>query len=387
MNKNECLKKFTERFGAAPGARAFFAPGRVNLIGEHIDYNGGHALPCALSMGTFAVARKRADRVMCFYSENFPGTGFCRIALDEIAPKTDNRWTAYPCGVIWAMGQEGKAPDCGLDIWIYGNIPNGSGLSSSASLEVLMGTVLNEMFAFGYSNAELAKIGQTAENAYVGMNCGILDQFAIAMGKKDCAAFLDTATLSYEYAPLELGDVDILIMNTCKKRGLKDSKYNERVEECGKALAVLRRHFDLPNLCAATPEQVEQCKEELGDVLYRRAKHVSTEDLRTGDAMRLLRAGELGEFGKRMNESHLSLERDYEVSGIELDSLVHAAWDCDGVIGARMTGAGFGGCAVALVRHDAVKEATEKIGRIYTEKTGLTAEFYIAAPGDGPKEL
>ena len=387
MNQAQCLSGFAKSFGDANGVQVFFAPGRVNLIGEHTDYNGGHVFPCALSMGTYVAIRKRADRKLRFFSENFTESGIYELSLDSLAPRSNRTWTAYPCGVIWAMAQEGKEIPFGFDMWVYGNIPNGSGLSSSASLEVVTGYALGKIFDIPMSNDHIAILGQKAENGYVGMNCGIMDQFAVAMGKEGCAIYLNTATLEYQYAPLSLDGCDILIMDTRKKRGLKDSKYNDRVKECAQALEILRQHGEAPTLCEATEETLEAAKADMPEVIYRRARHAITEDVRTQRAVKALENNDLKEFGLLMNASHESLEKDYEVTGKELDSLVHHAWECDGVIGARMTGAGFGGCAVALVSSDCTEAVKKHVAEIYNKETGLTAAFYIASVGNGPMEV
>jgi galactokinase len=285
------------------------------------------------------------------------------------------------------MAQEGNMISDGFDMWVYGNIPNGSGLSSSASLEVVTGYALGKMFDIPMTNDHIALIGQKAENGYVGMNCGIMDQFAVAMGKKGCAIYLNTATLDYQYAPLSLDGLDILIMDTRKKRGLKDSKYNDRVKECTTALEVLRRYGNAPTLCEADEELLEKAKADMSEDIYRRARHAITEDIRTQRAVDALEENDIVQFGQLMNASHVSLETDYEVTGKELDSLVHNAWECDGVIGARMTGAGFGGCAVALVRSECTEAIKAHVAENYERETGLSAAFYIASVGDGPSEV
>ncbi len=387
MNYVTCLDGFAKSFGDAKNVRVFFAPGRVNLIGEHTDYNGGHVFPCALSMGTYVAIRKRDDRKLRFFSENFSESGIYEFSLDTLAPHSNRTWTAYPCGVIWAMEQEGMIIPSGFDMWVYGNIPNGSGLSSSASLEVVTGYALGQLFDISMSNDHIALLGQKAENGYVGMNCGIMDQFAVAMGKEGCAIYLNTGTLEYQYAPISLEGCDILIMDTRKKRGLKDSKYNDRVKECTTALEILRRYGDVASLCDAEEELLERAKADMPEVIYRRARHAITEDRRTQRAVEALERNDIAGFGKLMNASHTSLEEDYEVTGKELDSLVHNAWNCEGVIGARMTGAGFGGCAVALVRSECTEAVKAHVGDIYHKETGLTAAFYIASVGSGPMEV
>ena len=386
--KQELLKKFEEVFGDSKGAGVYFAPGRVNLIGEHTDYNGGHVFPCALTIGTYAVARLRDDDKLCLFSMNFEEDGVGESRLADIETKKDGDWRNYPKGIVWAFGKKGYKVDKGLDILYFGNIPNGSGLSSSASIEVLTGFILKELFGFDVTNRDLALIGQFSENQYNGVNCGIMDQFAIAMGKKDCAIFLDTADLSYEYAPIVLKGAKIVILNTNKKRGLGDSKYNERRSECEAALAALQTKLSIKSLGELTEEEFEANKELIGDpVKIKRAKHAVYENQRTIKAVKALKDNDLELFGKLMIASHDSLRDDYEVTGIELDTLVAEALKQQGVIGARMTGAGFGGCAVSIVKEEAVPAFIENVGKAYKEKIGYAADFYVVEIGDGPSVL
>lgn len=386
--KQELLKKFEEVFGDSKGAGVYFAPGRVNLIGEHTDYNGGHVFPCALTIGTYAVARLRDDDKLCLFSMNFEEDGVGESRLADIETKKDGDWRNYPKGIVWAFGKKGYKVDKGLDILYFGNIPNGSGLSSSASIEVLTGFILKELFGFDVTNQDLALIGQFSENQYNGVNCGIMDQFAIAMGKKDCAIFLDTADLSYEYAPIVLKGAKIVILNTNKKRGLGDSKYNERRSECEAALAALQTKLSIKSLGELTEEEFEANKELIGDpVKIKRAKHAVYENQRTIKAVKALKDNDLELFGKLMIASHDSLRDDYEVTGIELDTLVAEALKQQGVIGARMTGAGFGGCAVSIVKEEAVHAFIENVGKAYKEKIGYAADFYVVEIGDGPSVL
>lgn len=386
--KQELLKKFEEVFGDSKGAGVYFAPGRVNLIGEHTDYNGGHVFPCALTIGTYAVARLRDDDKLCLFSMNFEEDGVGESRLADIETKKDGDWRNYPKGIVWAFGKKGYKVDKGLDILYFGNIPNGSGLSSSASIEVLTGFILKELFGFDVTNQDLALIGQFSENQYNGVNCGIMDQFAIAMGKKDCAIFLDTADLSYEYAPIVLKGAKIVILNTNKKRGLGDSKYNERRSECEAALAALQTKLSIKSLGEMTEEEFEANKELIGDpVKIKRAKHAVYENQRTIKAVKALKDNDLELFGKLMIASHDSLRDDYEVTGIELDTLVAEALKQQGVIGARMTGAGFGGCAVSIVKEEAVPAFIENVGKAYKEKIGYAADFYVVEIGDGPSVL
>lgn len=383
------LDCFHETFGREGDIRTYFAPGRVNLIGEHTDYNGGHVFPCALTIGTYMAARKRADRKLFFYSMNFPRTGVVETSLDEFIMGKENNWTQYPKGVMWAFMQKGFVFGQGFDIVIYGNIPNGSGLSSSASLEVLTGVMLRDMFGFdSVSMTDIALIGQFSENKYNGVNCGIMDQFSIAMGKKDHAIFLDTADLSYTYAPLKLEGAKIVIACSNKKRGLGDSKYNERRSECETALAELQKVKDIKSLGELSSAEFEEIKNAIpSPVRQKRAKHAVYENERTIQAVEALQAGDIARFGSLMNASHVSLRDDYEVTGRELDTLVDAAWNCEGVIGSRMTGAGFGGCTVSIVKTDAVDGFIAQVGAAYKAAIGYAADFYVVDIGDGAHAL
>ena len=387
--KNKVLDVFAGKFGSSEGARVFFAPGRVNLIGEHTDYNGGHVFPCALTIGTYATVKLRDDKTARFYSMNFEDEGVISLDLDkELKPSDDLKWVNYPAGIIWAFAEKGMRVPSGFDIVLYGNIPNGSGLSSSASVEVLMGFILKSLFGFEVSNIDLAKIGQYSENRFNGVNCGIMDQFAIAMGKKDCAIFLDTATLQYEYAPIKLTGCKLVIACSNKKRGLGDSKYNERRAECEKALSEIRTLVDvqsLGELDEATFGKVEMLIRD--DVRAKRARHAVYENRRTITAVQALKRENIALFGQLMNASHESLRDDYEVTGIELDTLVDSARKQPGVIGSRMTGAGFGGCTVSIVKDECVDSFIEKVGAEYLEKIGYAADFYVVEIGDGPGEI
>lgn len=383
------MKTFQNLFGADGDIRTYFAPGRVNLIGEHTDYNGGHVFPCALTLGTYAVARKRDDRVLRFYSENFASLGVIETSLDDLVPDEKADWTNYPKGVMWTFEKRGYKLPQGLDIAIYGDIPNGSGLSSSASLEVLTGIVLKDMFGFDeITMPEIAQIGQYSENNFNGCNCGIMDQFASAMGKKDNAIFLDTNTLEYEYAPVVLPDAKIVITNSKVKHSLVDSAYNDRRSECETALEELKSEMPIVTLGDLTEEEFEAHKDTIKDpVRQLRAKHAVYENQRTIRAVAALKANNIEEFGKLMNESHISLKNDYEVSCEEIDILVDLAWKIPGVIGSRITGGGFGGCTVSIVKNDAVDTFIEKVGNGYKEQTGNTAEFYVVEVGDGAHRL
>ena len=386
--KETVLQKFAEVYGSAEGAKVYFAPGRVNLIGEHTDYNGGHVFPCALNIGTYGVARKREDNKLRFFSMNFEQRGVIESSLKCFVPGGDKNWTAYPKGVMWAFEQRGMKMPVGIDLLLFGNIPNGSGLSSSASVEVLTGSILRDLFGFEVTNQDLALIGQYSENKYNLVNCGIMDQFAIAMGKKDCAIFLDTATLQYEYAPVVLDGAKIVISSSNKKRGLGDSKYNERRSECETALAELQKVIDVKNLGELDEATFEKYKDAIkDDVRRKRAKHAVYENQRTLKAVAALKAGDLAQFGQLMNASHVSLRDDYEVTGIELDTLAEEAWKVPGVIGSRMTGAGFGGCSVSIVKDEAVDDFIARVGEAYEKKIGYPATFYVVQVGDGPTIL
>lgn len=386
--KEQILAKFKEVFGDEGDIALYFAPGRVNMIGEHTDYNGGHVFPCALTIGTYGAVRKREDKTLRFYSMNFEKLGVLESSIEGLKPEKEADWTNYPKGVIWAFGEKGMKVDTGFDLLLYGNIPNGSGLSSSASVEVLTGYILKELYGFDVTNQDLALIGQFSENKFNGVNCGIMDQFAIAMGKAEHAIFLDTATLQYEYAPIKLQDAKIVISCSNKKRGLGDSKYNERRAECESALAQISEVVTIKSLGDLSEEQFEQYKDSIQDIICRkRAKHAVYENQRTIRAVEALKNNDVELFGKLMNASHVSLRDDYEVTGIELDTLVEEAWKIDGVIGSRMTGAGFGGCTVSIVKNDAVDTFIDQVGKAYEQKIGYPADFYVVEIGDGPCKI
>ncbi|KPL59263.1 galactokinase [Rossellomorea vietnamensis] len=388
MEKKELIDHFYQIYRKKDKLRMFFSPGRINLIGEHTDYNGGFVFPGAITFGTYGVVRERADRNVCLYSTNFPEGEIIKFSLDSLEYEDEHGWANYPKGMInYIQDAYGTIPS-GFDMLVCGNIPNGAGLSSSASLELLMGVVLDELFRLNIERIEMVKLGQKTENQFIGVNSGIMDQFAVGMGKRDCGILLDCDTLQYEYAPLNLTDHKILIMNTNKRRELADSKYNERRAECEEALHRLKRKLDIRTLGDLTEKQFDDHRELIADpILKKRAKHAVYENARTIKALHSLRKGELDEFGRLMNESHISLRDDYEVTGMELDTLVGAAWDQAGTLGARMTGAGFGGCAIALVENDHVESFKNEVGHQYKSKIGYEATFYAASIGDGAKEL
>ena len=386
--KKNLKEKFQELFGDSENVRFFFAPGRVNLIGEHTDYNGGHVFPCALSMGTYACVKKRQDGNFRFYSLNVESAGV--ITADEYSfnPLEDKQWASYLKGVIWAFRKRGYSLPEGLDLVLYGNIPNGSGLSSSASLEVLMGSILKEMYGLKLSLPEIALIGQYSENNYNGMNCGIMDQFASAMGKKDHAIFLDTATLEFSYAPLVLTDFALIITNTNKKHKLIGSAYNDRRRESEEALEILQKYAEIKTLGDLSDEEFFRLEEKLEDpIIRKRAKHAVLENNRTVAAKKALEDGDYHEFGRLMNLSHVSLRDDYEVSCEESDLLCETAWTLPYVLGSRMTGGGFGGCTVSLVKRDKIKDFEEELQKVYEPKISYPCSFYEAEIADGPREL
>lgn len=382
------MNTFREKFGGKGEIRTYFAPGRVNLIGEHTDYNGGHVFPCALTLGTYGMARKRRDNKLRFYSINLNKRGVLYSNLNDLVPHKGAGWTNYPKGVMWAFEQRGFKMDCGLDLMICGNIPNGSGLSSSAALEVLTGLILKDMYGFDVSMTDIALIGQYAENNFNGCNCGIMDQFASAMGKKNHAIFLDTNTLEYEYAPVELKDTQIIIVNSKVKHSLVNSAYNDRRNDCEEALRELQTVVDVKALGELTEEQFEKYKSVIqSDVRAKRAKHAVYENQRTIKAVEALKAGDIETFGALMNETHISLRDDYEVSCAEVDALVEIAWSTEGVLGSRITGGGFGGCTVNIVKNNAVEAFVENIKTEYPKRTGIEAEIYFADIGEGARKL
>ena len=389
MMKKKLFDMFAELFGDSEGARFYFSPGRVNLIGEHTDYNGGHVFPCALTLGTYGAARKREDNKIHLYSMNLDSFGVVEASLDDLTNKKEYNWANYPLGVVWAFKEKGHTITSGFDMVIWGNIPNGSGLSSSASLEVLTGVILTDLFEIkDLSMTDLALIGQYSENNFNGCNCGIMDQFAVAMGKKDHAIFLDTSDLSYEYAPCVLDGAKIVITNSKVKHSLVDSAYNDRRNECAAALKALQSELDIQALGDLTPEEFEAHKSLIKDeIQLQRAKHAVYENQRTIDAVTALRAGDIESFGKLMNQSHISLRDDYDVSCEEIDILVDLAWKIPGVLGSRITGGGFGGCTVSIVKDESIDTFIETIGKTYLEKVGHEAEFYTVDIGDGASRL
>ncbi len=379
---------FARLFGDGGVPRLFFAPGRVNLIGEHTDYNGGHVFPCALTLGVCCAARPRGDRKLRLYSLNFPREGVVETDIDARAPLPGGSWANYPLGVVRAFSDAGHAIPSGADMVFFGDIPAGAGLSSSAALEVLAGTALRALYDLPVTPVEIARLGQRAENEFVGVNCGIMDQFASAMGKADHAIFLDTASLDYALAPLHLGGAQLLLVNSGVKHSLASSAYNRRREECAQALSALQQALPVRSLGELSPAEFEAHAGMIADpVCRRRARHAVHENARTVEAFRALQGGDLAGFGRLMNASHVSLRDDYEVSCPETDALAEIAWSCPGVLGSRMTGGGFGGCTVSIVDGDAVERFKNSIQEEYRRRTGLEAEIYAASAGDGAKEI
>ncbi len=383
--KKELEKRFKEVFeGEEP--RIFFTPGRVNLIGEHVDYNGGNVFPCGLTIGTYGAVKLREDNKIRLYSENFRQMGILEFTLDNFLKKGE--WTDYPLGVLKIFLDEGYKIQRGFDILFKGNIPNGAGLSSSASLEVLAGFILKTLYNLDLDMVKLVRLSQIAENKFVGVDCGIMDQFAVGMAMDDRAILLDCNTLEYIQVPLKLGNHSILIGNTNRRRGLADSAYNQRREECEKALKELQECLEIKALGELDIETFEKNKSLIKDeIRQKRAKHAVYENVRTKNAVKALNRDDLKAFGELMNQSHISLRDDYEVTGVHLDVMVEALWDEEGVLGARMTGAGFGGCTVSIVEDKYIEKIKKNVGEKYTERTGLVGEFYIVKVGAGAREI
>lgn len=383
--KEMLLQEFKDVYGEYLDVNVYFAPGRVNLIGEHIDYSGGHVLPCALTLGTYGAVRKRPDKKLRFYSMNFPAEGVKEYSTGSYKMEDEKDWTNYPRGVMWVFEEMGMKLPCGMDLLIYGDLPGGAGLSSSASLEVLTGFILRDLFGFEVTGEQLAVYGQRAENEFCGVNCGIMDQFAVAMGKKDHGIYLNTSDLSFEYIPVKLPGMKLIIANSNKKHSLNESKYNERRQECEKALEELQASVGINNLCDLDEATYDVYQAAVQDeIRKKRAHHAVYENSRTRKAAEALKANDIQTFGKLMNESHRSLSEDYEVTGDEMDALVEAAWQQEGVIGSRMTGGGFGGSTISIVREECVDSFMEGVAKYYTEKTGLNADFYLVEIGNGP---
>lgn len=384
---DEMQEVFREKFAAAQ-THAYFSPGRVNLIGEHTDYNGGHVFPCAISLGTYALVAPRTDGISRLYSMNLPEQGVVQFPMHGAVKSDAYGWANYPIGVVRVMEDAGHRAAHGFDIVLYGTLPNGAGLSSSASIEVLMAVILNDELNLGIDMVELVKFSQKAENEFVGMNCGIMDQFAVGMGKKDCAILLDCNTLSYRYSKLALDGCSIVITNTNKTHSLVTSAYNERRAQCESALKALHKVKPIKALGELTNAEFDAIASAIPDpVERRRARHAVYENNRTLEAVKALEANDVKRFGELMNASHVSLRDDYEVTGPELDTLAELAWQQDGVLGSRMTGGGFAGCTVSIVRDAAIPAFEKNVGDAYTAKIGYAPSFYVANIADGARRL
>lgn len=377
------VEKFKEVY-KEDHSKEYFSPGRINLIGEHIDYSGGLVLPCAITMGTTALVSARADRLINFYSLNMPKLNVITISLDDLEYNKKNKWTNYPKGIFKILSDQGYKFEHGLNIALNGNIPYASGLSSSASILMATAVLVNDIYDLNIDRLDLVKLTQKVENEYIGVSSGIMDQFSIGFGKKDHAILLNTNNLEYEYIPLDLKDNSIVIMNTNKKRGLADSAYNERRAECDRAFDILSSEYDIDFLCDLSLEQLEAKKDLLNEgKIYQRAYHAISENERVKRASEVLSRGDLTEFGRLMNLSHDSLRDDYEVTGLELDTLYEAAKEVDGTLGVRVTGAGFGGCAIAIVNNDKIDEFIEYVSKRYLDTIGYAADFYVGLTGNG----
>lgn len=379
--------KFAEIFGPKTTTH-YFSPGRINLIGEHTDYNGGHVFPASITYGTYGLAAPREDNKVLVYSTNFDEIGVITFTLDDLTFDKKDNWANYVKGMVLKLKEAGHTIDHGFELLVEGTIPNGAGLSSSASLELLVGVMLEDIFALDTDRLELVQTGKKVENEFIGVNSGIMDQFAIGFGEVDKAILLDTNTLKYEMVPVKLGDYAVVIMNTNKRRELADSKYNERRSECEEALARLQKKLDIQALGELDEATFEANTALIGeDTLIRRARHAVTENQRTLIAKTELEKGNLAAFGKLLNASHHSLRYDYEVTGIELDTLVDAAQKQDGVLGARMTGAGFGGCAIALVKEETIPAFKNNVYDEYLNVVGYAPDFYVAHIGSGTTKI
>ena len=385
---SELKKQFLDLFGGSDeGIRVFSSPGRVNLIGEHTDYNGGYVFPAALTMATTIIARPRQDSIVRMAATDLDG--IVEGNLDTIDNYKDLSWGNYQFGVFDELRKAGYNI-CGADMLYHDTTPHGGGLSSSAAIEISAAIAMAALGgATDIDNIEMAKISQLAEHNYIGVNCGIMDQFASAMGKKNHLIFLDCKTLDYQLVPIQLDGYKLVISNTNKKRSLAASKYNERRSECEKGLEILKSAMpEKTCLGEITAEEFEQYKGLITDeIVLNRVTHVISEDDRVLKAIDALKNGNLVEFGQLMNASHVSLRDLYEVSCEELDTLVDSALSIDGVLGSRMTGAGFGGCTVSLVKDESVDTFIEKVGKEYLDKIGYAASFYITEIGDGGREI
>lgn len=385
----ELLDGFLKMYGGnKESVRIFSSPARINIIGEHIDFNGGKVFPACINRCLYLAVRKRADSKIFYNDMRFPGS-FEFDVNDNFSYDKKNDYANYLNGILSQLKEKGYNFPCGFEILMASNIPAGGGISSSSALECGFAFAVSEIFGFNLSRVEIAKLGQMSEHRFMNVNCGIMDQFIIATGKKDTAEMLDCATLNFDYVPLNLGDYKFIVMNTNKVRKLTDSKYNERRGECESALKILQENgIKIKNLCDLTTEEWKKCKSLIKDEKFqKRAEHCVEENARVLEAANALKSNDLKKLGELMNESHKSLRDKYEVSGIELDTLAQSAWNQEGCIGARMTGAGFGGCAIALVQKDKIDSFIENVQSLYTEKIGYPAGFFACESGDGVKEI
>jgi galactokinase len=381
MTIEELKRSFIEKYGEGE-ASVFFSPGRVNLIGEHTDYNGGYVFPCALTFGTFCLIRLTEQPVFRFASVNMEFE--CELGLDELTKPLDDKWVNYPVGVIAQFIKKGLVPQKGADLLFFGNVPNGAGLSSSAALELVTGVAINDMFGYGLERLDLVKMGQKAEHEFAKVNCGIMDQFASGMGREDHAIFLNCDTLDYELVPIKLDGIKIVISNTNSPHKLDSGMYNQRVAECHAAVDAIKQYKQINTLGEVSWEEFKEIEPKLTEeIIKKRARHVVSEIERTEKAVKELKAGNILKFGELMNGSHDSLRDDYEVTSNELDTMVDEARKIDGVLGSRMTGGGFGGCTVSLVKEESVETFIATVGENYHKQTGIKAEFYVAEIGDG----
>ena len=387
MNKEELLKEYETTFGEK-GKDVFFSPGRINVIGEHTDYNGGHVFPAAISLGVYGVYGPREDKKVCLFSGNVDGD-IVEFDIDDTTVEKDDRfWANYFKGMITYLREKYDNIDHGFNLYIKANLPSGSGLSSSAAIEMLMGIILKDEFNLDVDRIALAKMGQRTENEFVGLNSGIMDQFACIMGKKDSAIFLDCNTLDYEYKPLALGDYEIIIMATNKPHTLADSAYNDRVRECHDAVKKLQAKLDIKTLGELDNDTFDEYAYLINnETEIKRARHAVSENQRTLRATNAMQDGDLEKLGRLIDASHVSLHYDYEVTGQELDALAEASWAQPGVLGARMIGGGFGGSAIAIVKKDQAEEFKKNVGKIYRDKVGYDASFYDAEIVDGTKRI
>ena len=390
ISKDFMVDRFLSVFGGErDGVDVYFAPGQVNFIGDHTDYNGGHILPCALTMGTYAAIRRRDGNMCRVASAAFPETGIYEFPLDSPIPDPTISWVNYPKGSVWSLVAHGYRPTCAFDIYYDSDLPLTSGLSSSGSIDIATIYAVAQEFGFDkISPIELALIGQDAENSFVNVECGILSTFMAVFGKKDYAAFLKTSSMHYKYTPLSLLGKRIILTHSGLKHDNMKKLMIKCQSDCRKGMRYLSEHIFIQRLCDVTSDQFETYKDMIPyEDIRRRVKHVVYENQRATQAYNALNVGNIAKFGRLMKESHISLRDDFRASCPEVDCLVEAAWETPGVIGSRMTGVGFGGCTVSIVENDAVDRFIESVGKTYTDKTGRTAAFYVADTSDGVHKL